>query len=143
MQTEILRPELGDERFPAPGVQQVLVRLDGGGGGEGQQPHGLLHHGAVLQLRLRTEELLGVLHGVQPLARLDQLEILLQPHLELQTGLEFPQPTPVLVAPGEALGEVTSSQAVLHLSRGQENLNIEKIRSSLRNFSTWFIQYLN
>ena len=50
MQSEVLTPELSDEREPPPGVQQVLVRLDGGGGGEGEQTHRLLDHQAVLLL---------------------------------------------------------------------------------------------
>ena len=122
VQTEVLRPELGDERLPAPGVQEVLVRLDGGGGGEGQEPHGLLHHRAVLRLSLGAEELLGVPDGLQPLAALDQLQVLLQPHLELQAGLQFPEATSVLVAPCQALAEVPSSQAVLNLSGREEDL---------------------
>ena len=124
VQTEVLRPELRDQRLPAARVQQVLVGLDGGGGGEGEQSHGLLDHAAVLQLRLGTEELLGVLHGLQSLARLDELQVLLQSHLELQAGLEFPEPTSVLVTPRETLGEVPAGQAVLNLPRRQENLDI-------------------
>ena len=44
VQSEVLRPELSDERVPPAGVQQVLVRLDGGGDGKGEQTHRLLDH---------------------------------------------------------------------------------------------------
>ena len=50
VQSEVLTPELSDEREPPAWVQQVLVRLDGGGGGEGEQTHRLLDHQAVLLL---------------------------------------------------------------------------------------------
>ena len=138
MQAEVLRPELRDERLPAARVQEVFVRLDGGGCGEGQETNGLLYHAAVLQLGLPTEKLLGVLHCLQSLAGLDQLQVLLQSHLELQTGLQFSETTPVLVAPGQALGQVSTSQAVLHLSRRQENLNINK-----SELSTFLLKYRN
>ena len=82
MQPEVLSPELRDESLPPPGVHQVFVRLYGGGGGEGQQPHGLLHHRAVLQVAVRAEELLGVLHSRQSLPSLHQLQILLQSDLQ-------------------------------------------------------------
>ena len=126
VQAEVLCPELGDERLPAPRVQEVLVGLDGGGGGEGQEPHGLLHHRAVLRLRLGAEELLGVPDGLQPLTALDQLQVLLQPHLELQAGLQFPEATPVLMTPRQALAQVPSSQAVLNFSGCQEDLQTSK-----------------
>ena len=82
VQPEVLSPELCDETLPPPGVHQVFVRLYGGCGGECQQPHGLLHHCAVLQVALQAEELLGVLHSRQSLPRLHQLQILLQSDLQ-------------------------------------------------------------
>ena len=134
VQSEVLCPELRDQRLPAPGVQEVFIWLDTGGGGEGEQPHGLLDYSAVLQLRLGAEELLGVLHGFQPLASLHHLQILLEPDLELQTGLEFPQTAPVLVTPRETLAEVPPSQAVLNLTSCEENLNINTVRFNLSDF---------
>ena len=85
MQPEVLLSELLYQGLPPRLVQQVLVRLDLRGGGEGQEPHGLLHHCKVLQLSLGAEEFLGVLDRIQLLSFLDELEVLLEPNLELQT----------------------------------------------------------
>ena len=53
-------------------------------------------------------------------------------YLELQAGFQFAKATPVLVTPSQTLAQVPPGQAVLHLPRRQENLNINTVRVRAR-----------
>ena len=122
MQSEVLQSKLLYEALPSRLVQEVLVWLYLGAGGEGQETHGLLHHCKVLQLSLSAEKLLGVFDRLQLLPSLDELQVFLEPDLELQTGLEFPEPALVVVTPGHHLVKLLPDQALLHLPCSEEHL---------------------
>ena len=133
VQSEVLQSKLLYEALPSRLVQEVFVRLNLGTGGEGKEPHGLLHHRKVLQLSFSAEKLLGVFDRLQLLPSLDELQVFLEPDLELQTGLELPEPALVVVTPGHHLVQLLPDQALLHLPGSKEHLQHDTLELKLNN----------